>query len=122
MAYDERQAVRLRRVLSDRPDIEEKTMFGGLAFMSRGHMCCGLVRARLMVRVDPKAYDRLLEEPYARPMDFTGRPMRGFLYVEPAGVATAKALRTWVGRALAFVESLPPKVKRKKAARARRAN
>ena len=88
-------------------------MFGGLAFMARGHMCCGLVRARLMVRVGPNEYERLLAEPHARPMDFTGRPMRGFLYVEPAGGATARALRTWVGRALAFADSLPPRRKQK---------
>ena len=88
-------------------------MFGGLAFMARGHMCCGLVQARLMVRVDPNDYARLLEEPHARPMDFTGRPMRGFLYVDPAGIDTAVALRTWVGRALAFAESLPPRTNRK---------
>ena len=88
-------------------------MFGGLAFMARGHMCCGLVQARLMVRVDPQAYDRLLEEPHVRPMDFTGKPMRGFLYVEPGGIASAPALRRWIGRALAFAEGLPPKAKRK---------
>ena len=92
-------------------------MFGGLAFMARGHMCCGLVQAKLMVRVDPQAYDRLLQEPHVRPMDFTGRPMRGFLYVEPAGVASAPALRKWIGRGLAFVKHLPPKVKRKNHAR-----
>jgi TfoX/Sxy family transcriptional regulator of competence genes len=113
MAYDQKQAARLRRALADRTDIEEKTMFGGLAFMARGRMCCGLVQERLMVRVGPNEYERLLEQPHARSMDFTGRPMRGFLYVEPAGVATAAALRTWVGRALAFAESLPPRKKPK---------
>lgn len=113
MAYDERLALRVRRVLADRRDIEEKAMFGGLAFMAGGHMCCGLVQARLMVRVDPQAYDRLLEEPHVRPMDFTGKPMRGFLYVEPDGIASAPALRRWVGRALALAEGLPPTAKRK---------
>jgi hypothetical protein len=66
-------------------------VFGGLAFMARGHMCCGLVQAKLMARVDPKAYERLLQEPHVQPMDFTGRPMRGFLCVEPTGVASAPA-------------------------------
>ena len=88
--------------------------------MAHGHMCCGLVQTRLMVRVGPDAYERLLEEPHAGPMDFTGRPMRGFLYVEPAGVATAPALRTWVGRALEFADSLPPKTNRKGNKRTRR--
>lgn len=88
-------------------------MFGGLTFMVRGHMCCGLVQAKLMVRVDPRAYDRLLQEPHVHPMDFTGRPMRGFLYAEVTSIGSAPALRKWIGRGLAFVERLPPKVKRK---------
>lgn len=88
-------------------------MFGGLTFMARGHMCCGLVQAKLMVRVDPEAYEHLLQEPHAQPMDFTGRPMRGFLFVEAAGVASTPALLRWVGRGLAFANRLPPKVKRK---------
>ena len=112
MAYDEQLAIRVRRVLAGRRDIEEKAMFGGLAFMARGHMCCGLVQAKLMVRVDPQAYDRLRQESNVRPMDFTGRPMRGFLYVEPNGIASAPALRKWIGRALAFAESLPQKTQR----------
>ncbi len=92
-------------------------MFGGLAFMARGHMCCGLVQAQLMVRVDPQDYDRLLQEPPVQPMDFTGKPMRGFLYVEPSGIRSAPALRKWIGRALAFAERLPPKAQRKNRAR-----
>ena len=88
-------------------------MFGGLAFMARGHMCCGLVQGRLMVRVDPQAYDRLLQEPYVQAIDFTGRPLRGFLYVEAGGIASVPALRRWIGRALAFAESLPQKAQRK---------
>ena len=96
-------------------------MFGGLAFMARGHMCCGLVQSTLMVRVDPRACDRLLLEPGVRPMDFTGRPLRGFLYVDRNGIASAPALRKWVGRALAFADGLPPKAPRRKrsASRAR---
>ena len=92
-------------------------MFGGLTFMARGHMCFGLVQAKLMVRVDPRAYERLLQEPRLQPMDFIGRPMRGFLYVEAAGITSAPALRKWVGRGLAFAERLPPKAKRKNRAR-----
>lgn len=112
MAYDERLPIGVRRVLADRRNIEEKAMFGGLAFMAHGHMCCGLVQAQLMVRVDPQAYDRLLQEPHVQPMDFTGRPLRGFLYVEPAGIASTPALRKWIGRALAFAERLPPRAER----------
>jgi len=112
MAYEEQLAIRVRRILAGRRDIEEKAMFGGLAFMARGHMCCGLVNDRLMVRVDQDAYDSLLDAPGVRPMDFTGKPMRGFLYVAGAGISTPKKLHTWVSRALAFAASLPPKAPR----------
>ena len=109
MAYDEKLAGRIRRVLSEGSKVEEKAMFGGLAFMVRGHMSCGLVQEKLMVRVDPADYERLLAEPGAKPMDFTGRPMRGFLYVSHSAIATAPALRKWIARGLAFAENLPPR-------------
>lgn len=109
MAYDLKLAGRVREALGRRDDIEERAMFGGLAFMTRGHMCCGIVKDKLMVRVDPAACDRLLGEPGAAPMDFTGRPMRGFLYVTAPGIATPSGLRTWVSRALEFADSRPPK-------------
>ena len=109
MSYDETLASRVRRVLANRSDIDEKAMFGGLAFMLGGHMCCGLVQSKLMVRVDPSAYDRLLREPHAKPMDFTGRPMRGFLYVDPAGLVSLPALEKWIARAVQYAESKPPK-------------
>ena len=113
MAYDKNLADRVRRALTHRSDIEERAMFGGLAFMARGHMCCGLVKDKLMVRVNPDTYDQLLDEPGAEPMDFTGKPMRGFLYVTGAGISTSSGLRTWVSRALDFVDSRPPKPSRK---------
>lgn len=109
MAYDEKLADRVRRSLTPHTRFDERAMFGGLAFMVRGHMCCGLVKDRLMVRVDPDDYERWLEQPGAAPMDFTGRPMRGFLYVGGPGIATAPALNAWIGRALAFVERRPQK-------------
>ena len=109
MAYDERLAARIRRLLADRSDVEEKKMFGGLAFMVRGHMCCGLVGSDLMIRVDPDSCEGLLREPHARPMDFTGRPMRGFLYIGGAGLSSAAALRRWVGRAVSHAAARPPK-------------
>jgi TfoX/Sxy family transcriptional regulator of competence genes len=113
MSYSEKLANRVRAVLAHRSDIEERAMFGGLAFMAKGHMCCGLVKDRLMVRVDPDAYDRLLGEPGAAPMDFTGRPMRGFLYISGAGLSSAPRLRRWINRSLEFAASSPPKRKRK---------
>ena len=114
MAYDEQLAIRVRRVLEARAraagiGTAERKMFGGIAFMVRGHMCVGVTGDDLMVRVGPDAHAEALTLPYARPMDFTGRPMKGFIYVDAAGVAQDKSLATWVERSLAFVETLPPK-------------
>ena len=109
MAYDEALAERIRALLRNRRDVAERQMFGGVAFMMRGRMGCGIVGSTLMVRVDPTDADRLLRAPHARPMDFTGRPMRGFLFVDPPGVATAAGLRAWIRRATAWVDSQPPK-------------
>ena len=97
----------------ERSDIEERVMFGGIAFMARGHMCCGVVKDKLMVRINPDTYDQLLGERGAEPMDFTGKPMRGFIYVTGVGTSTSSGLRTWVSRALNFAESRPPKSSRK---------
>jgi hypothetical protein len=84
-------------------------MFGGLAFLVRGHMVCGVLGEELMVRVGPEAYREALAMPHARPMDFTGKPLAGFVYVAPRGFAEDDALRTWVAKAVAFSLSLPPK-------------
>ena len=109
MAYDETLAGRIRGVLSNRRDVVERKMFGGIAFMVGGYMSCGIIGYALMARVNPDAAARLLRTPHVRPMDFTGRPMRGFLFVDPPGIATAAALGTWVRRAVAWAESQPPK-------------
>ena len=109
MAYDETLASRIRRVFARRLDVEERRMFGGLAFLLRGHMCCGVVDKRLMLRVGPDAYDKVLKLPHAREMDFTGRPMRGMIYVDPAGLTPDAKLREWIQRGVEFVLSLPAK-------------
>lgn len=119
MPFDETLASRVRRVLDGRTDVEEKKMFGGLAFMVRGHMSVGVVKRMLMVRVDADEHATLLKEPHARPMDFTGRPMTGFLYVDPEGVASAGGLRKWIGRGVAFAESKPRKTRTLKTRAAR---
>jgi TfoX/Sxy family transcriptional regulator of competence genes len=100
MAYDEGLAGRIRSVLRGRDDVVEKKMFGGLTFMVAGRMACGVVHDDLMVRVGPDGHDDALTEPGTRPMDFTGRPMRGMVYVAPAAVATDDDLRRWVDRAV----------------------
>lgn len=87
----------------------EKKMFGGLSFMVKGHMCCGVVGDELMVRVGPDGYEAALERPHARPMDFTGKPLKGFVYVAPQGFSTQSTLERWIRLALEFVETLPAK-------------
>ncbi len=109
MAYDEGLAERLRDALADRDDVAEKRMFGGIAFMVRGHMTVGVVKDDLCARVGPQAFDDALALPGARPMDFTGRPMKGWIFVAPEGVDDAEALDGWVARTLAFTTTLPAK-------------
>ena len=109
VAFDARVAERVRKRLRSERSLEEKRMFGGLAFMVNGHMCCGVLNDDLVLRVGPAEYKKLLARPHARPMDFTGRPMRGLLYVGPAGCRSSRDLRAWVQRSLQFVSSLPAK-------------
>ena len=109
MAYDERLGSRIREILEEDGEVDERKMFGGLAFMVGGHMCCGVTGDDLMLRLGPDDAERALEEPDVRPMDFTGRPMKGYVYVAPAGLRTEANLRRWLDRARAFVRTLPPK-------------
>lgn len=109
MAFDEKLAERVRKVLARRMDIEERRMFGGLAFLIRGHMCCGVESDQLMVRVGPQEYERCLALPHVREMDFTGRPLRGFVYVEAPGLVPQADLESWVDRGVAFAASVPAK-------------
>ncbi len=109
MAYDETLAKRLRDALDGAGHISEKKMFGGIAFMLNGNMCCGITDDLLMARVGPAAYDDALGRPHARPMDFTGRPMKGYVYVESGGIKSDKDLREWVRMCVGFVRTLPEK-------------
>jgi TfoX/Sxy family transcriptional regulator of competence genes len=109
MAFDDVVAERVRDALAERSDIAEKRMFGGLAFLLSGNMCVGVVKDELMVRVGPDAYDDLVGRPHAREMDFSGRPMMGWVYVAPQGFAADADLRHWVGYGVAFAGSLPGK-------------
>ena len=84
-------------------------MFGGLAFMVHGHMCCGIVGEDLMLRVGAERHEETLGHDAARPMDFTGRPMKGMVYVSSAGTEDDGELARWVGLALEFVATLSPK-------------
>ena len=109
MAIDEHLADRVRRSLARHQGITEKKMFGGLAFLLHGNMCCGVMGQDLMVRVGPAAYEDALARPHARIMDFTRKPLKGYLYIGPKGIATAAALREWLARTTDFVGTLPLK-------------
>lgn len=113
MAFDETLAARVRRALATEPGVTERRMFGGLCFLIRGNMCCGIVGDRLMVRVGPDAYREALSRPHAREMDFTGRPLRGMVYVTMDGLRSESALVGWVRRGSAFAGALPAKKPRK---------
>jgi TfoX/Sxy family transcriptional regulator of competence genes len=110
MAYDPGLAERLRDLLSaTHSTFTEKKMFGGLSFLLRGNMCCGVIGDELIVRVGKDGTDPALAEPGARVFDFSGRPMAGWVTVAPEGTASDEVLAGWVRRALDFVEHLPPK-------------
>ncbi len=100
MAYDEKLAGRVRAMLKGKRGVREIRMFGGLCFMVNDQMCCGVARRDLMVRVLPERYEALLEKPHARVMDFTGRPLSGFLFVGPKGSRSEAGLKFWVEEAL----------------------
>jgi hypothetical protein len=107
MAYDEGLADRIREALAGEKGVDEIKMMGGLCFMIGGHMALGIVGEELMIRVGPDRYQRVLGRSHAREMDFTGRSMKGFVFVQPAGIRTSRSLATWVAPALAYARSLP---------------
>lgn len=106
MAYDEGLAERIRAVLGERPGLSEWRMFGGIAFLVNGHMSVGVVQEKLMVRVGRESYDQILGERHVRRMDFTGRPMKGFVYVVAAGYEADADLRRCVDLGVAQALSL----------------
>lgn len=109
MAFDETLASRVRALLEEEEGVSERRMFGGLAFMLRGHMFCGVVGDELMVRIGADAAEAALERPHVRRMDFTGRPLEGMVFVTSPGLRSAAALRRWVEHAADFARALPPK-------------
>ena len=109
MPYDQALVERVREALKDTPDISERKMFGGIAFMRGDSMFVGVNKDDLMARVGPDQHDEALARPGARPMDFTGRPMKGFLFVAPEGLASDAQLKAWIDDCLGYVASLPAK-------------
>lgn len=109
MAYSEELAARIRDVVGGRNGITERRMFGGIAWMVSGNMVCGTLGEDLMVRLDPDDAERALDEPHVDPMDFTGRPMRGFIKVGAEAVAADADLARWIDPGASFAAGLPPK-------------
>ncbi len=109
MAYDEGLAQRIREVFDELPGIVEKRMFGGIGFMLQGNLACGVIGDELIVRVGPDRYEDAVAMPHARPFDFTGRPMTGWIMLAPAGYESDNDLRRWVQQGTNFAKSLPPK-------------
>lgn len=109
MAYDEGLTERIRMVLSDRPGLVEKKMFGGVGFMLQGNMACGVNKDDLIVRVGPERYGEAVIRPYAKEFDMTGRPMKGWVVVTPPGYENDEDLDSWVEEGVEFALSLPPK-------------
>jgi hypothetical protein len=109
MPFDSELADRVRNFLRGDYTVEEKRMFRGLAFMVNGHLAFSVGADRLLVRTGPDAYEAALSKPHARPMRFTGRTMRGYVYVDPQGYRSARGLNEWIQMGLRFVSSLSPK-------------
>ena len=109
MAYDEGLAQRIRESSALPAGATEKRMFGGIAFMVNDFMTVGISDDKLMARVGPDNYERALKRPHATKMDFTGKPMRGYVFVNAPGIEDDDALAQWISDCVAFVRTLPPK-------------
>ena len=109
MAHDPGLAQRIREILGNRPGLTERRMFGGLAFLINGYMFMGVQNATLMARVGPERYADALAMPHVREMDFTGKPLKGYVYVAAEGIEEDAELAKWVTWCASFVAALPPK-------------
>ena len=109
MAYDHTLAERMRPLLLPRAGMSEKKMFGGVGFLLYGNMCCGIWKDTLIVRLSPDEASDALKKPHARAFDITGKPMKGWLLVEAAGIKKDVDLLGWIERAVAFVSSMRKK-------------
>ena len=117
MAYDEDLFQKVSEILKKSKGIEPKKMFGGICFMHRGNMLCGIDGHRLMVRVGPEQYGSVLKMKFTKVMDITGKPMKGFIFVSEEGYKTAKGLSKWIDLGLNFTATLPPKKTQKEKAK-----
>jgi TfoX/Sxy family transcriptional regulator of competence genes len=106
MAYDEKLAQRIREILKGKRGIIEKKMFGGIAIMRKGKMCCGVLNDDFLARIGAERCAKALNKPHVRPMDFSGRVSKGYVYVGPAGIKDKRSLKHWVDECLAHAATL----------------
>ena len=109
MPYNERVDERIRAVVSGWPDLDSRKMFGGMCHLLNGHMLCGVYKDLLILRLGEKEAEEAFGLSFVRPFDITGRPMKGWVMMESEGFASDDQLMAWLGKARAFVETLPPK-------------
>ena len=109
MAYDEGAAQRLRAALGPLPGLAEKKMFGGISYLLRGNLACGVIGEELIVRVGPAQHAAALAQPGARVFDFSGKPMAGWVTVAPTGYASEEDLARWAKLGVEYASSLPTK-------------
>jgi TfoX/Sxy family transcriptional regulator of competence genes len=109
VVYNELLATKIRALVARRRGWTEKKMFGGVAFMLNGKMCCGVIKNDLLVRVGPEQNKKALALPNSRPMDFTGKPMKGFIYVDSKGWSKEASLKKWIEMGIDYASKLPKK-------------
>jgi hypothetical protein len=114
MAFNKELALRVRRLLGGAPGFSERHMFGGVCFLLDGRMSAGVLGDELIVRVPPEEYENAMRAPGARPMDFTGRPMRGFLMVGPRGYKAATDMSAWLAGSVAVARAAAKSPSRKR--------
>lgn len=114
MAYDEQLANRIRERFAELPNVEEKQMMGGWTVMYNGKMCVGIIKDELMCRIDPLVYETAIEKDGCRPMDFTGRPMKGYVLVDEQGMKSQRDFDYWIDLALEFNKKAKASKKKKK--------
>ncbi len=119
MAYDEGLAERVRGVLEEQRGVSEKKMFGGLCFLLDGKMCCGIMKDALLARVGADQHPAALKQKHTRPMEFTGRPLKGFVLVDPGGLDSEKQLEAWVNQGIAVARLSPSKRQARRVSRRR---
>lgn len=115
MAYNEKIAGKIRNRLSSLSNVEEKEMMGGLTFMYNGKMCIGIIKDEMMCRIDPELHEQAIQRTGCRTMDFTNRPMKGYVMVDETGMKSKKGFDYWIGLSLDFNKKA--KSSRKKKAR-----